>query len=205
MGKLIDTVIRGKLAPGKYGDGDRLWLFVSPKGAKRWVFRYKVESKERSMAFGPYPTVTLSKARLEASRRRGEIAEGKDPVRLREHERTQARLEAARAVTFGQAAKQFISSREDAWKNAKHRENWLASMEQYVYPIIGNLPVAAVDNRYVLDVLQQDVSAELAADGREIYPAGKFWFARAHTANRVRGRIEATGLGPVQQRYVALL
>jgi hypothetical protein len=139
MGKLTDTAIRGELAPGKYGDGEGLWLLVSPKGAKRWAFRWKFDGWENSMTLGPYPTVTLAKARIEAGRRRAEIAEGKDPSRLREQERQKARLEAARAVTFEQAAKEFIASREDAWKNPKHRQNWPDCMEAYVYPLIGKV------------------------------------------------------------------
>lgn len=191
MGKLTDTAIRGDLAPGKYGDGEGLWLLVSPKGAKRWCFRWKFDGRENSMTLGPYPTIGLAKARTEATQRRAELAAGRDPARVRQQEREQARLEAARAVTFEQAAKQFISSRASGWKNPKHARQWPDCMEDYVYPIIGKLPVAAIDNRYVLDVLEQDVPAVLAADGREVYPAGKFWFARAYTANRVRGRIEA--------------
>lgn len=191
MGKLTDTAIRGALAAGKHGDGDGLWLLVSPQGAKRWCFRWKFDGRENSMTLGPYPTVSLAKARLEAGRRRGLLAEGKDPGRVRDQERQAARLEAARAVTFQQAAEQFIAARESGWKNPKHRQQWPDSMAAYVYPIIGKLPVAAVDDRAVLDVLQQEVEAETAADGREVYPAGKFWFARAYTANRVRGRIEA--------------
>jgi hypothetical protein len=53
-----------------------------------------------------------------------ERAEGKDPLRVRELERQRARLDAARAVTFEQAAKAFIAAREGTWKNDKHRAQW---------------------------------------------------------------------------------
>jgi integrase len=191
MGKLTDTALRGTLAPGRYADGDGLYLLVGPTGAKSFVYRFKLGGKERNMGLGAYPALTLAKARIEAGRWRAERAQGKDPLWMREQERQRERLEAARAVTFEQAAKQFIASRQDAWKNPKHRQNWPDCMEDYVYPIFGKESVAAIDNRYVLDVLQQDVPAVVAADGRQVYPAGKLWFARAYTANRVRGRIEA--------------
>ena len=78
---------------------------------------------------------------------------------MREQERLQAWLDAARAVTFEQAAKAFIAAREGTWKNEKHRAQWPSTLEAYVYPIIGKLPVGAIDNRYVLAVLEQDVPA----------------------------------------------
>jgi integrase len=191
MGKLSDAAIRGKLARGRHPDGDGLYLLVGPTGAKSFIYRFRLDGAERNMGLGAYPAVSLAKARIEAGRARAIRALGKDPIRERDQERQDARLEAARAVTFEQAAKQFIAARESGWKNPKHRQQWPDSMRDYVYPIIGKLPVAAVDDRAVLDVLQQEVEADTAADGREVYPAGKFWFARAYTANRVRGRIEA--------------
>lgn len=191
MGKLTDTAIRGALAPGRYADGEGLYLLVGPTGAKSFIYRFKLEGKERNMGLGPYPALSLAKARAEASSARAVRARGKDPIWEREQERQQARLEAARAVTFEQAAKQFIASREGSWKNPKHKRQWPDSFEDYVYPVIGKLPVAAIDNRYVLDVLEQEVPATVAKDGREVYPAGKLWFARPYTGNRVRGRIEA--------------
>ncbi len=191
MTKLTDTAIRAKLAPGRYGDGGGLYLLVGPTGAKSWVFRFKVDGRERSMGLGPYPAMSLAKARQEAQRCRQWRAEGKDPITAREAERARLRQEAARAVTFEQAAKQFIASRENGWKNDKHRQQWPNTMAAYVYPIIGSLPVAAIDNRYVLDVLEQTVPAAMAADGRELRPGGRLWDARSDTAARVRGRIEA--------------
>ncbi len=80
MGKLTDTAIRGALAPGRYADGNGLYLLVGPTRAKSFVFRFKVDGKERNMGLGPYPALTLSKARIEAQRRRAERAEGKDPL-----------------------------------------------------------------------------------------------------------------------------
>ena len=190
MGKLTDTAIRGDMKPGKYGDGDGLWLLVSPTRAKSWVFRYKIEGRERSMGLGPYPALTLSKARTEAQRHCRARAEGKDPLRLREEERAQARLDAAQSKTFKEAAKECIGSRQSRWKNAKHAAQWESTLETYVYPVIGDLPVGYVDRGYVLEVLEQPVPAVAAADGREVYRAGKLWEARPDTAMRVRGRVE---------------
>lgn len=129
MGKLTDTALRGDLAPGKYGDGNGLWLLVSPTGAKSFVFRYKVDGKERNMGLGPYPALTLGKARLEAQRHCQTRAGGKDPLRLREEERARARLEVALSKTFKEAAKECIASRQNRWKNDKHAAQWESTLE----------------------------------------------------------------------------
>jgi hypothetical protein len=70
-------------------------------------------------------------------------------------------------------------------RNATHRRQYINTLKEYVFPIIGNLPVAAIDVPLVLKVLEAHVPA---ARG---YPAGKFWMTRTETASRVRGRIES--------------
>jgi hypothetical protein len=160
MGNLTDTAIRGDMAPGKYGDGDGLWLFVSPTGAKRFVFRFKIDGRENSIALGPYPALALAKARLEAAKRRSELAEGKDPAKLRDERRAQARVDAALSKTFKEAAEECIASRKTRWKNEKHADQWGSTLETYVYPIIGELPVGGVDRGYVMDVLEQCWTAQ---------------------------------------------
>ena len=69
-------------------------------------------------------------------------------------------------------------------RNPRHRMQFMLSLEQYAFPILGSLPVAGIDVPLVLKVLEQEV----AADPR--CPAGSFWSARPQTASRVRGRIE---------------
>src|SRR5215469_1733535 len=184
MGKLTDTTIRGELASGKYGDGDGLWLLVGPTGAKSWVFRYKIDGRERSMGLGPYPALSLSKARTETKRHCEARAAGKDPLRLREEERQRTRLEAALSKTFDQTARELIASREGRWKNDKHRAQWSSTLAAYAYPIIGELPVSLIDKEYVLDVLNQQMEPVVAADGRKLRAAGTLWETRPETAMR---------------------
>jgi len=64
MGKLTDTALRGTLAPGRYADGDGLYLLVGPTGAKSFVYRFKLGGKERNMGLGAYPALTLAPGRV---------------------------------------------------------------------------------------------------------------------------------------------
>ena len=74
---------------------------------------------------------------------------GIDPIEARKKNRdalkTQQALEAAKAKTFKECATEFIDAHEAEWKNPKHRHQWTATLETYAYPILGNLPVQAVN------------------------------------------------------------
>jgi integrase-like protein len=74
------------------------------------------------------------------------------------------------------------------WRNAKHRYQWRATLATFVFPLLGDLPVSAIDTNLVVQVLEQlvAVAAERATNG-----FAPFWQARPETASRVRGRIEA--------------
>lgn len=173
MAKLKNLMIDRKMAPGRYGDGGGLYLLVGPTGSKSWVFRYKVNRVERAMGLGPFPTVTLADARKKAERCRRLRADRRDPLAEAAAEREQARIEAARAMTFKQCADAYLEILEAGWKNPKHRQQWRNTLETYAHPVIGSLPVQVVDVPLVLKILQP------------------IWTTKTVTAGRVRSRIEA--------------
>ena len=67
MAKLHPISISKTLKPGRYGDGNGLYLLVGPSGTKSWIFRYKIDGRERAMGLGPYPAVSLASARGKAT------------------------------------------------------------------------------------------------------------------------------------------
>lgn len=95
------------------------------------------------------------------------------------------RIEAqpAQGMTFRTAAEAYIEAKRGSWKNAKHAEQWTATLERFAYPVIGTRSVADIDIHAVLEVLEAPITDDA---GR----TGKFWAIRAETASRVRGRIE---------------
>ena len=132
---------------GKHEDGGGLRLVVSAKGSKRWVFRYTFNRKRREMGLGPYPTVTLAKAREEAMSARRMVFEGLDPIT--ERKRTQVVI-----PTFEDCSIQFIEAHQAGWKNAKHASQWRNTLSTYAHPVLGTLPVNVItvnDVRKVLD------------------------------------------------------
>ena len=121
----------------------------------------------RDAGLGAFPTVSLVKARKAGSRA------GVDPIEARKEEREAIRLASAKATTFEQCAKAFIASHESGWRNSEHRSQWSKTLATYVFPVMGKLPVEAIDTTLVLKALEP------------------IWTEKSETASRVRGRIEA--------------
>jgi integrase len=175
--------------PGRYADGGGLYLQVTrwekdgvEWSTKSWLFRYMKDGRARQMGLGSVDTFSLKEARQRARLQRQLLADGADPLAARQRVRDAERVEAARAVTFRDAAERYIKAHQAGWKNEKHADQWGNTLSTYAFSIIGSLPVAAVDTALVMKVLQQPVKA-----GKSTVP---LWNAKTETASRVRGRIE---------------
>ncbi|MCJ2114712.1 integrase arm-type DNA-binding domain-containing protein [Methylobacterium sp. E-025] len=172
-GKLTALGVTRLKTPGMYGDGGGLWLQVTGKGGKSWIFRYTLQGKAREMGLGPVSTFSLAEARDKALACRKLTYEGVDPIEVRRERLQKAALEAARTVTFRTCAEAYIEAHKAGWRNGRHVGQWSATLESYAYPIIGDHPVQAIDTALVMRVLDP------------------IWTTRSETAARVRGRIES--------------
>jgi integrase len=159
-------------SPGRHHDGHGLYLqVVNPKSAS-WILRYVRHGKERMLGLGPVHLIGLKQARERARAARLQILDGIDPVEDRKAKKAERALAAAKTVTFADCARQYHAQHEGKWKSAKHREQYLGTLEQYAFPVFGSLPVAEIDTGLVLKVLEP------------------IWTSKMETARRVRGRIE---------------
>src|SRR5262249_56654420 len=110
----------------------------------------------------------------ELARECGELRlQGIDPVAHRRASLAARRACEEREMTFKQCAEAYMASHEDAWRNARHREQWRRSLMMYVYPVFGELSVAAIDIGLVMKVIEP------------------LWKTKTETGSRVRGRIES--------------
>ena len=173
IGRLTALKVEKAKEPGMYADGGGLYLRVTPEGAQNWVLRYMLDRRPRWMGLGPLALYGLQDARAKALDARRKRHEGIDPIEARRAERARQRLDAAKAITFKQCAEAYIAAHRAGWRNDKHAAQWGATLSTYAYPIIGALPVQAVDTGLVLKVLEP------------------IWTAKPETASRVRGRIES--------------
>ncbi len=172
-GKLSAVEVAKAKGPAVLHDGGGLYLRVSPTGSKSWVFRFQLDGKRRDMGLGPFPDISLAEARGNASAHRKQRHEGIDPLDAKAAQRQAQRLSVAKGRTFREVAEEFIGRNEAGWRNAKHRQQWVNTLQTYAYPTLGELPVSAIDPGFVVQVLDP------------------IWTEKPETASRVRGRIEA--------------
>jgi integrase len=168
---------------GLYGDGGGLYLQVAKGGSKSWLFRFKSDGRSRWHVLGSARDVSLADARIKATDARRVRLNGGDPIETKRALKAAGRIQAAKAITFGAAAKRFIKANAPGWKNAKHAAQWqmtLLGIDQDQKPTkhdycktIRDLPISGIDTTLVLRIVEP------------------IWATKTETANRIRGRIEA--------------
>ena len=163
MGKLTATAVKAAKEPGRYGDGDGLFLLVGRTGARSWVVRVQKDGKRRDFGVGSASKVPLTLARERAGEIRSQMEAGIDPVAQRR--------KAAGVPTFRAAAALVHAEHKAGWKNGKHQSQWLNTLDTYAFPAFGDLAVNAVDNSHVRDALAE------------------IWLTKPETARRLRQRI----------------
>jgi integrase len=156
--------VETRKAAGLIADGGGLYLQVSSGGAKSWIYRYQLAGTRRDMGLGPVALFSLADARRIAVDARKLVAQGVDPIDRRRSERAATATADAKAMTFKACAEAYIAAHRAGWRNPKHAAQWPSTLQTYVYPVMGELPVPAVD-------------------------VG--WSVKPETASRVRGRIES--------------
>ena len=157
----IAKLKKGK--PGRYLDGGDhgrgLYLQITANGAS-WLLRYERGNKERMMGLGALADFSLSEARARARAQRQLLADGIDPLELRKSDRAKRATERAKAISFEAAAKQYQDVNARRWASRKHAAQFLSTLQDHAFAIIGNLPVSAIDTGLVIKVLERHVEAE---------------------------------------------
>jgi integrase len=170
-----------KPAPGErvlLVDGGNLLCQIAAgkQGINRsWIFRYELDGKRHDLGLGSLNDLELAEARAKARSLRQQLLDGIDPWTVRQQQRTDrlaAHAERARAMTFRQAATACIESHADGWRNAEHHRQWITSLSQYAFPILGDLPVDEIATPHIVKTLEP------------------IWKTIPETASRVRGRVE---------------
>ena len=137
---------------------------MSNTGAKKWILRTVVQGRRTDIGLGGQSTTTLAEAREEAAKLRKIARAGGNPLQ----ERRKAKVT---VPTFKEAAIQVHADHSNSWKNKKHTAQWISTLETYVYPYFGDLPVNHIEAAEVLRALSP------------------IWLTKPETARRVRQRI----------------
>ncbi len=183
MGMLTATQVKAITAKGRVHDGDGLYLQVTERGSRSWIFRYMKDHRSHDMGLGPVELVSLAGARKQAFRNRQLLLDGADPIQYVKAERRAG--VASEGPTLREFADNWIATRESGWRSQKHGAQWHSSLRAYAYNDpdkegrrprpnwmgIGDLPLAAITVEHIMQVLEP------------------IWSVTPETANRVRNRI----------------
>lgn len=152
---LSDTAIR-KMKPRKKvyrrSDGNNLFIEVRPNGSKLWRMAYRFNGKQKLMAFGRYPEVTLSRARQKGFKARTLLEDGFDPRALQAAEKAEAL--AASEHTFAKIGRELIEKlrKEGKADSTLSKKQWLIDMASVDF---GNLPIRDLSPAVVLQTLRK--------------------------------------------------
>jgi len=164
INKLSAAFVKTCTTPGRYADGQGLYLLVGPGSSRRWILRMVIEGKRRDITIGSARDISLKQARAENLQLRLALKRG-EPVPLRTSATPQSTL------TFRQAAEQVHEDRLETFRNKKHAAQWIQTLNTYAFPHFGTKALTAIEPSDVVSALRP------------------IWISKPETARRVKQRI----------------
>lgn len=164
MGKLNALQVKNLSEPGRYSDGEGLILKIGPTGGKSWILRVQVNGCRRDIGLGDAKAVSLRDAREAASELRKLARSGIDPLAAKKRQEVVI-------PTFREASRLVHAELCKGWKNGKHTDQWLTTIEKYAWSRLGDLKVNEIEGPIIRDVLAE------------------IWLEIPETARRVKQRI----------------
>lgn len=150
--KLTDTKLRSLHQSGKYADGGGLFLNVTAAGGRYWRMKYRFAGKEKLLAFGVYPEVSLKEARERRDAARRLLDQGEDPGALRKVAKARAMHESIN--TFEAVARDWLAHQAGRWE-AITLQRTQASLEADIFPAFGDHPMASITAREVMHAVKK--------------------------------------------------
>ena len=160
--------------PGRYTDAlvRGLHLWVKPNLNKYWIFRYSQKGKQQNLSLGSYPLVSIAEARILAQQTRDKIRSGINPIKERQKVKGEAISEAKSKISFRDFAIECINVKRPEWKSEKHAAQWLYTLTEFAFPVIGDKALDEIEMEDILKILTP------------------IWTTTTETASRLRGRLE---------------
>jgi integrase len=136
----------------KLADGGGMFLLVKPSGGKYWRFKYRWLGKEKMLALGVYPEVSLAQARDRLNEARKLLADNKDPSDIKKE--TRRLLEIKSETRFEAIAREWHEANLHTWSK-KHGEAVIKRLEADVFPKLGNRPMVEIKAPEILSILRK--------------------------------------------------
>lgn len=168
LNRLSAVSVKTITEPGWHSDGGGLYLEVDENGRKRWAMRLTVNGKRRDFGLGPIHKVSLQQARETAAEYRSKAYRGIDPAADRHSRKSGEKIEQS---TFATVAQQVHLQRRGVWRNGKHVDQWINTLRDHAFPIVGDKSIADIGTPDIVKILTP------------------IWTSKPETARRVRQRI----------------
>lgn len=163
----------------KLFDGGGLFIEVTPKGAKRWRYKYRFGGKEKLLSIGMYPEVSLKDARERHLEARKYLVQGIDPGEIKKAFKSNL----AGENSFSYVALEWIALKSPSW-SPSHREKTLTILEKDVFPFIGDRPIDEITAAELLTVLKR-IDIRSSATARKAYSSCKQVFIHAIPSGKI--------------------
>ncbi|MCF8104359.1 MAG: tyrosine-type recombinase/integrase [Desulfohalobiaceae bacterium] len=134
--------------PYRVADSEGLYLEVTTTGSKLWRLKYRFGNKQKTLALGKYPEITLAAARDKKIIAKRQLAEGIDPNQVKKHKK------AEQSNTFGIIALEWFGNQKPKWKKG-HAQTILRRLEKNVFPWMKDRPIREITTREILEVLRR--------------------------------------------------
>lgn len=127
---------------GRHYDGSGLIIIKTGQTGK-WVWRYAHLGKRRDMGLGPWPQLSLAAARAARDRWQAVLAEGRDPMTVRNQQREEEKAERERHdATLTEVIAAVFEARKDTLRGQGERGRWMSPLKMHVIPKLGDRPVS---------------------------------------------------------------
>lgn len=176
--------LKPKEKPYKVFDSEGLHLMVKPTGRKLWYLKYYYLNKEKKLALGPFPEISLTRARELRFEARMLLVEGKDPSA---HKQEQKRIKIREAGnTFELVAREWLQHKEELWAENTRRTK-LRRLEMYVFPVIGSMTLNEIGPITLLECIRKIEAAKAYDVARRMKQVISSVFKYAVLTGRVDG------------------
>lgn len=141
-----------KEKPYKLSDEKGMYLEIMPNGSKYWRLKYRISGKEKRLALGVFPEVSLAEARDKRDTGRKQISEGTAPGTAKKEAKRSAKI--ATANSFEAISREWLDHMKHKWSDG-HRTYTKRRFEAYVFPEIGNAPIAQINAPTLLSMARK--------------------------------------------------
>jgi integrase len=165
--------IKNAVAVGRHSTSEKgLYLLIKNSGHKYWILRYSHDLGRHDMSLGPFPEISIAEVRKRLQEVRLTIMQGVNPIQQKKIRKTALIAEKRTSITFEEFALDVINAKKIEWTNSKHAAQWVFSLKEYAFPVIGKKRLDQIEMDDILEILKP------------------IWETKTETASRLRGRLE---------------